>query len=30
MSTLILTFKAKSLLKKSHQHLRTEFNDKRI
>lgn len=30
VSTPILTFKAKSLLEKNHQHLRTEFNDKRI
>lgn len=30
ISTPILTFKAKSLLEKNHQHLRTEFNDKRI
>lgn len=30
ISTPILTFKAKSLLEKNHQYLRTEFNDKRI
>lgn len=30
ISTPILTFKAKSLLEKNHEHLRTEFNDKRI
>lgn len=30
VSTPILTFKAKSLLEKNHQHLRAEFNDKRV
>ncbi|MGL5376894.1 MAG: hypothetical protein ACRDAT_01125, partial [Cetobacterium sp.] len=30
ISTPILTFKARSLLEKNYQHLRNEFNDKRI
>lgn len=30
ISTPILTFRAKSLLEKNYQHLREEFNDKRI